>query len=248
MPNGAKQRMSSLQKMMGYARAAADEYNMIKDGDRIAVGVSGGKDSLALLCALAGMRDFYPKKFELCAVTVDMGFEGCSFAEVQELCSRLGVEYSIVKTEIAKIIFDYRKENNPCSLCARMRRGVLHNEALRLGCSRVALGHHADDVIDTFMLNTFFEGRLASFQPVTYLSRTGLYLIRPLILAPEKEIAGFARKAKLPVVESLCPANKNTEREEMKKLVADLDHRYRGLRTRTFMAIKRGELDNYPKE
>ena len=219
---------------------------MIRPGDRIAVGVSAGKDSLTLLCAMAELRRFYPVPFELVAITVDMGFEdGMDFSPIQKLCDQLNVPYYIEKTEIAKIIFDIRKEKSPCSLCAKMRRGALYNGAKALGCNKVALGHHFDDVVETFMLNLFYEGRLGCFQPVTYLSHTDITMIRPMIYMPEKDIRYFASKVKLPVVKSPCPADGNTEREEMKRLLASLERENKGLRYRIFGAIQRGEIDGF---
>ena len=238
--------MENIKRVLSYTRRAVDDYSMIQDGDKVAVGISGGKDSLTLLCALADLRRFYPKKFDLCAVTVDMGFETpMDFSPIQKLCDELEVPYHVTKTEIAKIIFDVRKESNPCSLCAKMRRGVLHNTAKELGCNRVALGHHFDDVVDTFMLNLFFEGRLGCFQPVTYLSRADLHLIRPMIYMPEKDVRYFASKAQLPVIKSPCPADGNTERAEIGKLLADLDRQHKGLRYRIFGAIQRAGIDGF---
>ncbi len=238
--------MEHMKRILSYTRRGVDDYNMIEEGDKIAVGISGGKDSLALLCSLAHLRRFYPKRFELVAITIDMGFEGgMDFSAVKALCEELDVPYYIVPTEIAKIIFDVRKESNPCSLCAKMRRGALHNAAKELGCTSVALGHHFDDVVETFMLNLFFEGRLGCFSPVTYLSRVGIKLIRPMLYMPEKEVVEFTKKNSLPVVESKCPADKNTEREEMKQLLRTLERENRGLRYRIFGAICRGELDGF---
>ena len=238
--------MENMKRILSYTRRGIDDYNMIQEGDKIAVGVSAGKDSLTLLCAMAYLRRFYPKKFELIAITVDMGFdEGMDFGPIQRLCEELDVPYHIVPTQIYKIIFDFRKEPNPCSLCAKMRRGALHNAAKELGCTSVALGHHFDDVVETFMLNLFFEGRLGCFSPVTELSRVGIKLIRPMIYMPEKDVAEFARKNQLPVINSPCPADKNTEREEMKKLLRSLERENKGLRYRIFGAICRGELDGF---
>ncbi len=237
--------MDNTKLLLSYARRAVDDYEMIDDGDKIAVGVSAGKDSLALLCALAQMRRFYPKKFELVAITVDMGFEGMDLSPVKNFCEELEVEYHIVPTQISKIIFDVRKESNPCSLCAKMRRGALHTAAKELGCNKVALGHHFDDVVETFMLNLFFEGRIGCFQPVTYLSRIDLHLIRPLIYMPEKDVRYFASKVALPVISSPCPADKNTERETMKQLLHSLERENPGLRYRIFGAMQRGEVDGF---
>ena len=237
--------MEGLKRILSYVRRGVDDYEMIKDGDKIAVGVSAGKDSLALLCAMAELRRFYPKKFELCAITVDMGFEDFDLTPIREMCESLNVEYHVVPTQIAKIIFDIRKEKNPCSLCAKMRRGALYNYAKSIGCTSVALGHHFDDVVETFMLNLFYEGRLGCFQPVTYLSNTDIYLIRPMLYMPEKDVRYFASKNELPVIKSPCAADGNTEREEMKKLLHDLEQKHKGLRYRIFGAIQRGEIDGF---
>ncbi len=237
--------MEHIKRVLSYVRRAIDDYDMIAAGEKIAVGVSAGKDSLTLLCAMAELRRFYPKPFELCAITVDMGFEGMDFSAIETLCRELEVPYHIVPTQISKVIFDVRKEKNPCSLCAKMRRGALYNAAKELGCARVALGHHFDDVVETFMLNLFFEGRIGCFQPVTYLSNTDITLIRPMIYMPEKDVRYFAGKVALPVAKSPCPADGNTEREEMKQLLARLERENKGLRYRIFGAIQRGEVDGF---
>ena len=237
--------MEHIKRVLSYVRRAIDDYDMIEAGEKIAVGVSAGKDSLTLLCAMAELRRFYPKPFELCAITVDMGFEGADFSAIEALCQDLDVPYHIIPTQISKVIFDVRREKNPCSLCAKMRRGALYGAARELGCSRVALGHHFDDVVETFMLNLFFEGRIGCFQPVTYLSNTGITLIRPMIYMPEKDVRYFAGKVELPVCKSPCPADGNTEREEMKQLLARLERENKGLRYRIFGAIQRGEVDGF---
>ncbi len=237
--------MNDKKHLLSYVRRAVDDYSMIEEGDRIAVGVSGGKDSLTLLCALAGLRRFYPKKFELIAMTVDMGFEGTDFSSIAALCEQLEVEYHIIPTQIARIIFEERQESNPCSLCAKMRRGVIHSSAKELGCNKVALGHHFDDVVETFMLNLYFEGRIGCFCPVTYLSRTDITLIRPMIYLPEKDVRYYAKKEGLPIVESTCPADGNTQREEIKKMLSELDRQHRGLRYRIFGAIQRAGVDGF---
>jgi len=238
--------MENMKRILSYTRRGVDDYCMIEEGDKIAVGVSAGKDSLTLLCAMAYLRRFYPKKFSLIAITIDMGFEPRQdFSKIQALCDKLDVEYHIVPTEISKIIFDVRRESNPCSLCAKMRRGALHTAAKELGCTSVALGHHFDDVVETFMLNLFFEGRLGCFSPVTYLSRVGIKLIRPMLYMPEKDVAEFAKKNDLPVISSPCPADKNTQREEMKQLLRRLERDNKGLRYRIFGAIARGEIDGF---
>ncbi len=245
--------MKDLQKILSRVRLAIERYNMIQDGDRIAVGVSGGKDSLTLLCALAELRRFLPRRFDLCAVTADMGFEKSrrihaqknDHREIAELCRRLHVPYVIRETETAKIIFDVRRESNPCSLCARMRRGVLHDLALEQGCNKIALGHHYNDAAETFMLNLFFEGRVGCFSPVTYLSRKDLTMIRPLVLTEEKEIKRFVRAAGLPVEESPCPADKHSQREYMKQYLHAFDVQHRGLYRRIVGAMERGHIDGW---
>jgi tRNA(Ile)-lysidine synthase TilS/MesJ len=222
---------------------------MINEGDKIAVGISGGKDSLALLCALAAMRDFYPKKYSLVGLTVDMGFkEPMDLSPVEEFCQKLGVAYHIEKTAIASVIFENRKEKNPCSLCSKMRRGAINKAAVKLGCNKLALGHHCDDVIDTFMLNLFYGGKLGTFSPVTELEKSGITQIRPMIYVREKELTGFIKKAELPVVKSTCPADKNTRREDMKKLILQLEKDNRDIKSKIFGAISRGGLDGFGRE
>lgn len=238
--------MDNIKRILSFTRRAVDDYGMIRPGDKIAVGISGGKDSLTLLCALAELRRFYPNPFEVIGITVDMGFaEPMDLTGVRELCEKLNVEYHVVKTEIYKIIFEVRKESSPCSLCAKMRRGALHNAAKELGCNVVALGHHFDDVVDTFMLNLFFEGRIGCFQPVTYLSRRDITVIRPMIYMPEKDIRYFAGRVELPVIKSPCPADGNTERESMKQLLHTLERENKGLRYRIFGALQRGNIDGF---
>lgn len=245
--------MKEIQKLLSRVRAAVEKYDMIEEGDRIAVGVSGGKDSLALLCALSELRIFFPKKYELVALTLDMGFDlspsiGApknDHAEVRELCRRLGVEYVVKPSEIAKIIFDIRKEQNPCSLCARMRRGSLVDAAKEIGCNKLALGHHFNDAAETMMLNLFFEGRVGCFSPVTHMDRSGMYLIRPFVMTEEKMIKSFARKAALPVEESPCPANGNTQREMMKEYLFTFERNHRGLYRRIVGSLERGNIDGW---
>lgn len=237
--------MKDMKRLLSFIRRAVDDYGMIDEGDRIAVGVSGGKDSLALLAGLAEMRRFYPKKYEVVAITIDMGFEGGDFSEISEFCRRLHVEYRVVKTDIAKIIFDVRKEPNPCSLCAKMRRGSLHAEAVECGCNKVALGHHYDDAVETFMMNLFFEGRLGCFSPTSYLSNRKITLIRPLLYATEKDVKYFARRANLPVATSLCPEDHATERENMKNLLTELEKTNKGVKHRIFNAMCKGEIDGF---
>ncbi len=234
-----------MQKLVGLVRRCVDDYKMILPGDKIAVGVSGGKDSLALLVLLAALREYHPSRFELHAVTIDMGLGNMDFAPVQELCHRLNVPYTIVKTEIGPIIFDYRKEKNPCSMCAKMRRGALNQAILELGCNKVALGHHYDDAVETFFLSLFYEGRLSCFQPVTVLDRCGVTQIRPMLYISEKTVDNFAQRERLPVVENRCPADKNTKRQEVKELVYELSRRYPDLKDRVFGAMQRLPLPEW---
>ncbi len=237
--------MNEMKRMLSFVRRAVDDYNMIEEGDRIAIGISGGKDSLTLLEVMSELRRFYPKRFEIVAITIDMGFEGSDFSYVAEFARRLKVEYRIVKTDIAKIIFDVRKESNPCSLCAKMRRGSLHAEAVSAGCNKVALGHHYDDAIETFMMNLFFEGRLGCFSPVSYLSNRKITLIRPMVYATEKDVEYFVRRRTLPIVTSLCPEDHATERENMKNLLAELERGNKGIKHRIFHAMCASEIDGF---
>ena len=244
-----------IRRLLSYTRRAVDDYEMIADGDKIAVGVSGGKDSLALLLSLASLRRFYPKKFELLAIYLDPGFDKAGFtteekAEAQrqklrDICAEAQVELYIVDTNISPIIFNVRKEKNPCSLCARMRRGALHEAAKSRGFSKLALGHHFDDAVETFMMNLFNEGRIGCFSPVTYLDRRDITVIRPLIYAPEKDIRYFANKAAFDVIESPCPADKDSERARMKEILRDFSKEYKGLKHRIFGAMQRGNVDGF---
>ncbi len=245
--------MKEMQKLLSRVRSCVDRYSMIKDGDRIAVGVSGGKDSLALLCVLSELRKFYPEKYDLCALMLDMGFDASETvgaapsdtSEIAELCSRLGVEFHVKRTEIARVIFDVRKESNPCSLCARMRRGSLHDLAKEYGVNKLALGHHFDDAAETVMLNLFFEAKIGCFSPVTYLSRKDLTMIRPLLLTEERDIKTFVKKASLPVMKSPCPMDKTSERAKMKDMLHAFDREHRGLYTRIVGAVERGGIDGW---
>ena len=241
----SEKRGISMQKLLSYVRRAVDHYHMIEEGDRIAVGVSGGKDSLALLVALAKLRAFYPKKFEVVAITLEMGYAEMDFSPVGALCDTLGVEYIRIPTQIGPIIFDIRKEENPCALCAKMRRGALHEAAKAAGCKKVALGHHFDDVVETYMLSLFYEGRISCFQPVTYLDRTGITLIRPLLYTPEYYVRSFAGRHELPIVHNPCPADGNTKRQEIKDLLKTLEQTMPGLRERIFGAIQRYPLKGW---
>ena len=234
-----------MQKLLGLVRRCADDYHMIEAGDRIAAGISGGKDSLTLLVLLANLRKFYPKPFELEAITIDMGLPGMDFAPVEALCRGLEVPYTRVRTEIGPVIFDYRKEKNPCSMCAKMRRGALNEALLKHGCNKVALGHHYDDAVETFLMSLIFEGRLSCFQPVTYLDRTGVTQIRPMLYLSEKTVAHFAEAQGLPVVHNTCPADKSTKRQEIKDLIYRLSADYPDLKSRIFGAMQRLPLPEW---
>ena len=233
-----------MQKLMGLVRRCVDDYDMISAGDRIAVGVSGGKDSLVLLVLLAGLRKYFNKPFELEAITIDMGL-GMDYGPIQTLCNELAVPYTIVRTEIAPIIFDHRKEKNPCSMCAKMRRGALNQAILDKGFNKLALGHHYDDAVETFMMNLLFEGRIGCFQPVTNLDRTGIIQIRPMLYIHEKTVDNFANRKGLPVIENRCPVDKSTKREEVKQLVYNLSQTYPDLKERIFGAMQRYPLDEW---
>ena len=239
--------MKNIQRILSYMRRAVEDYSMIEDGDRIAVGVSGGKDSLVTLIGLAHLRRFYPNKFDLEAITIDMGFEGADFSPIAKLCQELGVNYTVVKTNIKEVVFDIRKESNPCSLCAKMRKGALNEKAMELGCEKIALGHHNEDVIETFFLSLFYEGRLNCFSPVTYLDRKEVTLIRPLIYTPEKMVKSFVKANEIPVVKNPCPADGNTKRERMKEFVKLAHNEDKNFKERVFGAINRG-LDGWKRE
>ena len=238
----------SIEHLLSRTRKAVEEYDMIANGDRIAVGVSGGKDSLALLCALVKLKRVLGLDYTVVAITIDMGLEGADFSKIKELCNELEIEYHIIKTDIYEIIFNVRREKSPCSLCARMRRGALHDATKELNCNKLALGHHYDDVVETFMLNLFFEGRIGCFRPVTYLSRKDLTMIRPLIYTQEKDIKVFAHNECLPVTKALCPADGNTERAKMKDYLAIFEHEHRGLYHRILGAIQRSGLDGFHED
>lgn len=234
-----------LQQVLSLIRKAIDEYNMIEEGDRIAIGISGGKDSLTLLYALHGLRRFYPKKFDIHAVTVDLGFGNLDLDEIKELCNKLEVPYTIVKTDIAKIIFEDRKESNPCSLCAKMRKGALNDAIKAAGCNKVAYAHHKDDVVETMLMSLIFEGRFHTFSPNTYLDRMDLTVIRPMIYMQEADVIGFVNKYEVPVVKSPCPADGYTKREYVKDLLRNLNLENPGVKERMFTAIKSGNLKGW---
>ena len=233
-----------LQKLLSYTRQAVNDYQMIDEGDKIAVGVSGGKDSICLLIALAQLRRFFPYKFDIEAITVSLGFPGSDYSSIKKLCESLNVRYTVVDTQIGQIVFDERKEDNPCSLCAKMRKGALNSAAEELGCSKVALGHNKDDVIETFMMSLIFEGRIGCFSPVSFLERKSLYSIRPLIYVSEYETRSFAKG--YGIVKNPCPADGSTKRQEIKELIRSLEKTYPNLNQRIFGAVKRG-LDDWKR-
>ena len=236
-----------LQQLLSFTRKAVDEYQMIQEGDHIAVGISGGKDSLTLLYALHGLKRFYPNKFELSAITVDLGYEEFDLDPVHELCQELGVPYKVVKTDIAHILFEERKESNPCSLCAKMRKGALNDAVKEMGCNKVAYAHHKDDIIETMLLSLIFEGRFYSFSPKTYLDRMDLTVIRPMMFIDEMEVIGFRNKYSLPVVKGKCPVDGHTKRQYAKELLRELNKEHPGTKERMFHAILTGDIKGWPQ-
>lgn len=243
----------NLQLLYSYTRKAIDTFHMIEENDKIAIGISGGKDSLTLLYALAGLRRFYPKKFDLYAVTVNLGFptteQGISFQEgfkpIKQLCADLDVHYTIVDTQIYDIVFTERAEKNPCSLCAKMRKGALNDAMNQLGINKIAYAHHKDDIIETLMMSLIFEGRIHTFAPVTYLDRTDLTVIRPLIYVTEQDVISFKDSYKLPVFKSPCPANGYTKREYAKKLISDIQNESNTAKNCMFTAILKSNIKGY---
>lgn len=230
-------------------RAAIERYSMIEQGDKICVGVSGGKDSVALLSALADMRRFLPVEFSLQAVSLNMNFGGVAtdYSKIAELCNEIDVPYTIKDTHIGEIIFDVRKEENPCSLCARMRRGALHDATKELGCNKIALGHHLDDAVETFFMNLLQGGSINCFSPVTYLSRKDITMIRPMIYAFEKDVQRAVNSRNLPICKSNCPADGVTERQKVKDLIACLEKDYDSLRKKTITALENGNINGWKK-
>lgn len=229
----------ALNEFSGIIRKAVDDYKMIEEGDKIAVGVSGGKDSLLLLMALKHLQSYYPKHFELEAITIELGFEGMDFTPVKELCAELDIPYTCLKTDIKEIVFDVRKEENPCSLCAKMRRGALNDAIKARGISKLALGHHFDDAVETFMMSLLFEGRLSCFRPVTYMDRSGVTQIRPMVYAGEGKITNLAEKLELPVVENPCPMDKASKRHEIKEMLRSMSADYPDVKSKIFGAMQR---------
>lgn len=239
----------TIQQLLSPFRRAIDEYGMIEDGDKIAIGLSGGKDSLLLVYLFSALKKFYPKKFDVIAITINMGFKDTDQARLdglKEECEKNGIEHIVENTQIGEILFDIRKESNPCSLCSKLRRGALNTVALKNGCNKLALGHHADDLIETFMLSLFYEGRLSTFQPITYLSRTGISVIRPMIFIEEKNITAFMRDK--PILKNVCPADKHTQRQYVKDLIRSVQNEIPFVKDRMHSAITHPERANLPPE
>ena len=236
-----------LNRFTGFVRRCADDYGMLAPGDRVAVGVSGGKDSMALLAALAHLRRYHPSRFELEAITIDLGFPGMDFTPVAEWCAARELPYTIIKSDIREIVFDLRQEDNPCSLCSKLRRGALNDAIKARGCNKLALGHHFDDAVETFLMNLLYTGQLACFKPATYMSRADVWQIRPMLYLGEGTIAGFVREAGLPVVPTTCPEDKESKREEIKQLIRRLQTDYPDIKDKIFTAMQRQPLDGWGK-
>ena len=235
-----------LQRLLSLVRKACDDYQLIEPGDKIAIGISGGKDSLALLYVLHELQRFYPKNFELHAFTVDLGFGIQDFNAIQSLCSDFSIPYTVIPTEIAKIVFETRQESNPCSLCAKMRKGALNVAAKEAGCNKIAYAHHRDDIIETMMLSLIYEGRFYTFSPKTFLDRMELTVIRPMMYVSEADVIGFKNKYSLPVCKNPCPADGRTKREYVKTLVRTLNKENPGVKDRFFHAILDGDIEGWP--
>lgn len=234
-----------LQRLYSLTRKAVDDFHMIEPGDRIAVGISGGKDSLTLLYALAGLRRFYPVPFEIIAVAVNIGYDEFDLTPVRKLAEELEVEFREIKTQIKDVVFDIRNESNPCSLCSKMRKGAFNDAAVQLGCNKAAYAHHRDDVIETALMSLIYEGHFYCFSPVTYLDRMKITLIRPMIYVNEADIIGFRNLYKLPVIKNPCPADGNTRREYVKMLVKKLEHENHGFKNNMFHAVTNGILPTW---
>lgn len=235
-----------LQRLLSLTRQAVDDYALIDSGDKIAVGISGGKDSLTLLYALHGLKRFYPNEFELSAITVDLGFENFDLSPVRSLCSELSVPFTVVPTDIGKILFETRKESNPCALCAKMRKGALNETAKQLGCNKIAYAHHRDDLIESMLLSLIYEGRFYAFSPKTFLDRTELTVIRPMIYVSEADVIGFKNRFSLPVCKNPCPVDGKTKREYVKQLTKQLNLQAPGVKERLFHAITEGNIEGWP--
>lgn len=236
-----------MQRILSHMRKAIEEYKMIEENDKIAICLSGGKDSITMLHAFKTLQRFYPKKFEIIAVSIDPGFEFFDKGFLQKICDELEIPLFIEKSNAKEIVFDIRKEKNPCSLCANLRRGVINSIAVREGCNKIALGHNQDDVLETFLLNLFYTGSIGTFSPVSYMSRTQITLIRPLVYTPEKEIRRFIRKNNFSVMPKVCPMDGTSKREDMKQLIFTLTKSIPMVRANLFGAIQRN-LDDWKKK
>lgn len=234
-----------LQKIIGKMRRAIEDYDMIEDGDKIAVGLSGGKDSITLLNALNNLKRYYNKKFEIVAITIHPGSDNFNTDKLKEMCDKLNIEYIVYMSNIFEVVFDIRKEKSPCSLCANMRRGMLNSLAIENGCNKIALGHHMDDVVETFVMNQFLNGAINTFAPVTYLSRSDVKTIRPLIYVTEKEIRAAARENNFPVADKCCPKDGFTKREYIKKLLQDTQQDIHDIKRNLFGAIRRSNIKGW---
>ena len=228
-----------MQRILSHMRKAIEEYNMIDEGDKIAVCLSGGKDSITMLHAFKSLQRFYPKKFELIAISINPGFEFFDTTFVQEICDNLDIPLFIEESHAKEIVFDIRKEKNPCSLCANLRRGVINSVAIREGCNKIALGHNQDDVLETFLLNLLYTGNIGTFAPMSYMDRTKITLIRPLIYTPEKDTKRFIKKNNLSVMPKVCPMDGTSKREDMKQLIYTLGKNIPMIRANLFGAIQR---------
>lgn len=236
-----------LQKLLSLVRQAVERYGMIEEGDRIAVGVSGGKDSLTLLLAMKELAKFYPKRFEVCAVCVDLGFENTDHSQIRRFCKELHTELSVISTQIGQIVMEERKEKNPCALCAKMRKGALVKEALRLGCNKIAYAHHKDDFVETMLLSLIFQGQFYVFPPVTWFEDTNLTVLRPLMLAEEAQVRGFCSRYRIPVMKSPCPVDGKTKRAYAKQLLAQIQREHPGAKERMFHAVTEGRIPDWPQ-
>lgn len=233
-------------KLLSLTRQAIDQYQMIEEGDRIAIGLSGGKDSLALLIALTGLQRFYPKKFELMGITCDVGFKGMDFSPVADLCESLSIPYEIVHTQIAEIVFNRHKNEHPCSLCAKMRKGAMYTKLQELGFNKMAYAHNKDDFLETALMSLIYEGRFYAFPPVTDLERSGITVIRPMMYVPEKSVEGFVKKENLPIIKNTCPVDGATRRAYAKELIEKINGDTPGAKDRIMHAIQAAKLEDWP--
>lgn len=234
-----------MQRIVSYMRKAIENFNMIEDGDKIAVGLSGGKDSITMLMGLKALQRFYPKKFDIVAISVNPGFEFFNSEFLRNTCDKIGVPYIEEESHIKEIVFDIRNEKNPCSLCANLRRGILNSTAIRENCNKIALGHNEDDVLETFFLNLLYGGNIGTFAPVSYMDRSGITLIRPLIYAPEKSIKTFVKKNNIEVMPKCCPMDGVSKRENMKKLIWDFQKEIPNVKSNIYGAIKRSNIKGW---